>query len=111
VHPDLLPVIRSRFYLESVLLQSRVRGGEGITIPQQVVGEHLALSLVYDLPQAMRSILQDDLEKWGVSFYEAAEPRGTTWKRWGMSRLPACKTSRGGECSSRKRLTTTMLRG
>jgi hypothetical protein len=44
-----------------------------VTVPQQIVGDHLALSLVYDLPQAMRSIIQDDLDQWGVSFYEAAE--------------------------------------
>lgn len=73
VHPDLLPVVRSRFYLESVALQSRARGGEGIAVPQQPIGEHLALSLVYDLPQAMRSIIQDDLDNWEVSFYEAIE--------------------------------------
>jgi hypothetical protein len=73
IHPDLLPVVRSRFYLESVALQSRARGGEGLAVPQQLIGEHLALSLVYDLPQAMRSIIQDDLDKWGVTFYEAVE--------------------------------------
>lgn len=73
VHPDLLPVVRSRFYLESVLLQSKLRGGEAIAVPQQQIGDHLSLSLVYDLPQAMRSIIQDDLDKWGVTFYEAAE--------------------------------------
>jgi hypothetical protein len=73
VHPDLLPVVRSRFYLESVMLQSRARGGEGIAVPQQLIGDHLSLSLVYDLPQAMRSIIQDDLDKWGISFYEAVE--------------------------------------
>lgn len=73
VHPDLLPVVRSRFYLESVALQSRARGGEGVAVPQQTIGDHLALSLVYDLPQAMRSIIQEDLDKWGVTFYEAVE--------------------------------------
>ena len=74
VHPDLLPVVRSRFYLESVGLQSRARGGEGIPMPpQQPIGDHLAMSLVYDLPQAMRSIIQADLDQWGVSFYEALE--------------------------------------
>jgi hypothetical protein len=73
VHPDLLPVVRSRFYLESVALQSRARGGEGLAVPQQTIGDHLSLSLVYDLPQAMRSIIQDDLDKWGVTFYEAIE--------------------------------------
>jgi hypothetical protein len=73
VHPDLLPVVRSRFYLDSVALQSRARGGEGLAVPQQTIGDHLALSLVYDLPQAMRSIIQEDLDRWGVSFYEAVE--------------------------------------
>lgn len=73
VHPDLLPVVRSRFYLESVALQSRARGGDGLAVPQQMIGDHLALSLVYDLPQAMRSIIQEDLDQWGVSFYEAVE--------------------------------------
>jgi hypothetical protein len=73
VHPDLLPVVRSRFYLESVTLQSRARGGEALTVPQLLIGDHLALSLVYDLPQAMRSIIQEDLDQWGVTFYEAVE--------------------------------------
>ena len=74
VHPDLLPVVRSRFYLESVALQSRARGGEGFHVPpQQSIGDHLALSLVYDLPQAMRSIIQEDLDQWDVTFYEALE--------------------------------------
>lgn len=73
IHPDLLPVVRSRFYLESVLLQARVRGNEPLDVPQQVIGEHLALSLVYDLPSAMRTISQTDLDSWEVSFYEAVE--------------------------------------
>ena len=73
VHPDLLPVIRSRFYLESVGLQSRARGGDDFSVPQQFIGDHLSLSLVYDLPQAMRSITQEDLERWSVTLYEAVE--------------------------------------
>lgn len=73
VHPDLLPIVRSRFYLESVALQSHLRGGERMAVPQQIIGDHLSLSLVYDLPQAMRSIIQDDLNRWDVSFYEAVE--------------------------------------
>ena len=73
VHPDLLPVVRSRFYLESAILQSKVRGGDGFDMPQMVVGDHLALSLVYDLPTAMRSISQKDLDEWDVTFYEAVE--------------------------------------
>jgi hypothetical protein len=83
VHPDLLPVVRSRFYLESVGLQSRVRGGEAVAVPQQPIGDHLSLSLVYDLPQAMRSIIQDDLDKWGVTFYEAVEAARSNLQQMG----------------------------
>ena len=73
IHPDLLPVVRSRFYLESVMLQAKVKGNEALEVPQQVIGDHLALSLVYDLPSAMRTISQSDLDNWEVSFYEAVE--------------------------------------
>jgi hypothetical protein len=96
VHPDLLPVVRSRFYLESVMLQSRARGGEGIAVPQQMIGDHLSLSLVYDLPQAMRSIIQDDLDKWGVSFYEAVEASQHNLEQMGNVSFASLQ-SEGGE--------------
>jgi hypothetical protein len=38
-----------------------------------VVGEHLALSLVYDLPTSMRTIGQEDLDNWQVTLFEALE--------------------------------------
>ena len=41
--------------------------------PQQVLAEHLAIGLVYDLPDSMRTIVDEDLENWGVTFYEALE--------------------------------------
>ena len=71
--PDLLPVVRSRFYFESAMLQSQARGAKGLNVPHLVVGDHLALSLVYDLPQAMRSIGHEELEMWDTSFYQALE--------------------------------------
>lgn len=70
---DLLPVVRSRFYFESASLQSQARGVDGLNVPHLVIGDHLAVSLVYDLPQAMRTIGDDDLENWDVSFYQALE--------------------------------------
>ena len=54
-------------------LQSQARGAGGLNVPHSVLGDHLALSLVYDLPQAMRSIGHDDLKAWGTTFYEAQE--------------------------------------
>lgn len=73
VHPDLLPVIRSRFQIESVRLQAMLQGGDKLNIPQQPIGDHLALSLVYDMPHTMQSIGQHDLDAWDVTFYEAVE--------------------------------------
>jgi len=70
---DLLPVVRSRFYFESASLQSQARGASGLNVPHLVLGDHLAVSLVYDLPQAMRSIGPDDLQNWDVNFYQALE--------------------------------------
>jgi hypothetical protein len=95
VHPDLLPVVRSRFYLESVILQSRARGGEGIAVPQQPIGDHLALSLVYDLPQAMRSIIQEDLDKWEVSLYEAIEAARNNLEQIGNVAFASLQGDRG----------------
>lgn len=34
VHPDLLPVVRSRFYYAAADLQGRAQGGKGMDIPQ-----------------------------------------------------------------------------
>jgi hypothetical protein len=96
VHPDLLPVVRSRFYLESVALQSRARGGEGVAVPQQPIGDHLGLSLVYDLPQAMRSIIQDDLDKWEVTFYEAIESAKSNLEQMGNVAFASLQNE-GGE--------------
>jgi hypothetical protein len=95
VHPDLLPVVRSRFYLESVALQALARGGDVVAVPQQPVGDHLALSLVYDLPQAMRSIIQDDLDKWGVSFYEAVEAARANLEQMGNISFASLQSKAG----------------
>ena len=69
LHPDLLPIVRTRSYFDL----ARMNTGKSAVLPHQVLGEHLAVGLAYDLPQAMRSITQDNLDDWGVSFYEALE--------------------------------------
>ena len=70
---DLLPTIRSRSFIEFTILQLSAEGNRGPNWPYQIIGDHLALGLVYDLPQAMRSISQEDLDRWEVTFYEALE--------------------------------------
>ena len=73
VHPDLLPTVRSRAYFEFAVLQLKRAGGAGFDYPQQILADHLAIGLVYDLPDSMRTIVGQDLDNWGVTFYEALE--------------------------------------
>jgi uncharacterized protein YtpQ (UPF0354 family) len=70
---DLLPTVRSRSFIEFTILQLTNEGNRGPNWPYQILGEHMAVGLVYDLPQAMRSISQEDLDSWEVTFYEALE--------------------------------------
>jgi hypothetical protein len=37
------------------------------------LNDYLVVGLVYDMREAIRTIHQDDLDKWGVTFYEALE--------------------------------------
>lgn len=72
--PDLLPTVRARAYYEFATLQAKASGSkEGPDVPQQIIGEHLSASIVYDLPSAMRSLTARELQAWGVTFYEALE--------------------------------------
>jgi hypothetical protein len=71
VKADMMPALRARSYLEiDVQLAS---DKETPPPPYEIIGEHLALSLVYDLPTSMMTVGDELLEKWGVSFYEAME--------------------------------------
>jgi uncharacterized protein YtpQ (UPF0354 family) len=70
---DVLPTVRTRSYIEFTLLQMSGEGSAALSWPHQVLAEHLAIGLVYDLPQAMRTISQDDLDVWQTTFYEALE--------------------------------------
>jgi uncharacterized protein YtpQ (UPF0354 family) len=70
---DLRPMVRTRSYFDLIRLQQQVEGNEGPDIPYEPIGDHLAASLVFDLPEAMRTISRDSLEEWGVTYYEAME--------------------------------------
>ena len=70
---DIYPKVWPRAALENTRLRQRVSGEKALDIPTQIIGEHLELSLCYDLPEAVRTISQSDLDNWGVSYYEAME--------------------------------------
>ncbi len=73
VKPDLLPIVRSRSHFELNALRSLVETGTPISWPYVPLGEHFGVALVYDLPDAMRSIPQANLDAWGLTLYEALE--------------------------------------
>ena len=70
---DLLPAIRSRAYFAVFSLMTQIEGKRASDIAYQPLGEDMAVSLVYDFRDAMRSIGKADLERWNVTFYEALE--------------------------------------
>lgn len=70
--PDLMPILRSRSYLEIGLRRVQDRDNP-VEIPHEIVGHSLCAMLGYDLPSSMATINAEQLEKWGVTFYEAME--------------------------------------
>lgn len=71
----LRPKLWCRAVFSKLRLQSQIDGGDPdkLDIPEYEVGSHLIASLVYDLPDQMASVSKEQLEKWGVTYYEALE--------------------------------------
>ena len=71
------PDLRARLWPLAALEKQRLRGllGEpgGPDLPAEPVGEHLVATLAYDWPEAVQSLAADNLERWGVTYYEAME--------------------------------------
>ncbi len=71
--PDLRPAVRSRSHLEATRLDAVIQGADFPEVPYDPIGDHLAAALVYDLPESIAFVNQDQLERWEISFYEAME--------------------------------------
>jgi hypothetical protein len=71
--PDLLPGVRTRAYFALTGLQAEVEGWGEVSCPHEVIGEHLAVGLVYDLPESIVLLGRHHLDTWGVPFPEALE--------------------------------------
>lgn len=70
---DLRPRLWARSTFEMMKLRQRLEGGEEPNWPLESIGEHLYLSLVFDLPESVRSLSNEELESWNVSYWEARE--------------------------------------
>src|SRR5262245_3901390 len=71
----LRPKLWVRAAIQQMRLQVEIDGGdpEKFDIPEYECGSHLVASLVYDLPQTMQSVSQQQFRDCGVSDYEALE--------------------------------------
>ena len=70
VQSNLLPAVRARSYYELSRLETVIGGNDTAYWPYQLVGDDLGLGLVYDLPNTMRSIINTELEGWGITLDE-----------------------------------------
>ncbi|MCA9245675.1 MAG: DUF1444 family protein [Planctomycetales bacterium] len=70
---DLLPSLRSRAYVDFMLRRLELEGNQVGPATYEIIGEHLAAGIVYDLPTSMCLLDQENLDKWGVTLYEALE--------------------------------------
>ena len=70
---DLRPRLWTRATFEHIKIQQKLAGEPTVDWPHESIGEHLFLSLVYDLPESVRSISSEELQDWGVTYWEARE--------------------------------------
>lgn len=71
--PDILPIVRSRAYLEIGNLERRLRGEHPAEATSTMVGDHLLALPIFDLPEAMRTIDNARMHQWGRTIYELME--------------------------------------
>jgi hypothetical protein len=63
---NLLPKLRERSYHDLMQLYFRVEGLEAAEPARKLLGDHLSVELVYDLPDSMGIIGKKTLDEWGV---------------------------------------------
>ena len=70
---NLRPKVWTRAQFANMELQQRLDSGKELDLPLYPLGEHLLTTVVYDQPASMRTLSEDDFEKWNTSYYEAME--------------------------------------
>lgn len=73
VKPDLLPSLRNSSMLEIMRLEGEIAGKPALDPVHLSLTDELVVCIVYDLPSSMRFIVQEDLAKWDIAFYQALE--------------------------------------
>lgn len=70
---DLRPRLWARSTFETMKLRCRLNGDDVPGWPLESVGDNLYLSLVFDLPESVRTLNNQELENWGINYWEARE--------------------------------------
>jgi hypothetical protein len=70
---DIFLAVRNRGYYSLTELNMWVDANDEFSWPYQPLTDHLGVSLVYDLPEAMLMLQSVHLDRWGITFYEAYE--------------------------------------
>lgn len=72
---NIRPRLWARGGLEQIRLEQLYTESDrgGLDLPCQPIGEHLLACLVYDWPDSVQSINDENLREWGVTVYEALE--------------------------------------
>lgn len=73
VGPDLLPALRNRCSFEMTRLKAELDGLPFLEWPHRVVADHLTVSLVYVLPEAIVQVQQEHLSDWDRSLEETLD--------------------------------------
>ncbi len=73
VGPDLLPAVRNRCSFEITRLKAQIDGLPSLEWPHHVIADHLTVSLVYDLPEAIVQVQRHHLSHWGRSLEETLD--------------------------------------
>jgi hypothetical protein len=91
--------LRRRLWLRAVFEQMRLNSiveGGSVTPkapPFEAIGEHLIATVAYDWPQSVQVLGDEDLSKWGVTFYEVMEvARANLQEAFGLLHTPREKT-------------------
>jgi hypothetical protein len=84
VLPNLLPIVRTRSFHDTLRLQARVERLEEQDVPLVPLADHLAVSLAVDWPTTSTYVDREKLSGWGISFDDALESaRDNLWKASG----------------------------
>ena len=79
--PNLLPRVRQMAYYSVLRLSFADQADGQLVPPYETLNDEFAVEVVYDMPDAIRSLNQSDLDDWGVTLSDAlTAARDNLWR-------------------------------